>query len=102
MWFGLFDAADDEGRATRTLYVVGRAEFDADDETAKWAADDYVWESNGRYVVLPELAALPGDPYEAPLAHAAEVVKALELWRTLPGVGVAAGYDDGDLVVVHR
>jgi hypothetical protein len=62
LWFGLFDAVDDGGRETRTLYVVGTAEFDADDETADWAAGEYVWESDGRFVVLPELAALPGDP----------------------------------------
>lgn len=59
-------------------------------------------ESDGRYVVLPELAALPHHPYEVPLAHAAAVVRALEPWLTIPHVGVAVGYDDGDLIVLNR
>src|SRR4051794_4281368 len=51
LWFGIFTGITD-GQAQRTLYVVGTATFDAKDETAEWAADDYVWQAEGRYVVL--------------------------------------------------
>ena len=102
LWFGLFTGVDEKRKETRTLYVVSTSEFDADDETAEWAASDYVWEPDDRDVILPELAALAEAPCAIPLAHAAAVVRALEPWRTLPGVGVAVGYDDGDLVVLHR
>lgn len=99
LWFGLFEAAKD-GEAVRTLYVAGTPSFDADDETAEWACE-YVWEAEGRYVVLPGLAALPAAPYEVPLTHAAEVVRQLRPWRGRDAVGVAVGYDDGDFVILH-
>ncbi len=100
LWFGIFTGAAD-GPEQRTLYVAGTAGFDAHDETADWAAGPYVWEPDGRYIVLPALAALPDQPYAKPLDHAVAVVRELAPWRELPNVGVAAGYDDGDFLVVH-
>lgn len=102
LWFGLFSAAQQDGRAVTTLFVVGTAAFDADDEAADWAASEYVWQPEGRYVELPELAALPSSPYEAPLAHVANVLTAVRPWQHLSGVGAAVGYDDGDFLVLHR
>jgi len=80
------------------MYVAGTPTFDADDETAEWATE-YVWEPQGRYVVLPVLAALPDEPYDNVLRHAAEVIGALGPWPD--GIGVAAGFDDGDFALVH-
>lgn len=99
LWFGIFDAVDN-GEEVTTLYVAGTPSFDADDATAEWATE-YVWQPGGRYLVLPGLAALPAQPYEVPLKHAAEVVRQLRPWLGLEAVGVAVGYDDGDFVVVH-
>jgi hypothetical protein len=100
LWFGIFTAVTD-GREQRTLYVVGTATFDAEDETAEWAADDYVWQADGRYVVLPGLASLPDQPFEQPLAHTAAVLRQVAPWRDLPTAGVAVGYDEGDFEVLH-
>ena len=36
LWFGLVDLVRDE-HVTRTLYVAGTAEFDANDGTGDWA-----------------------------------------------------------------
>lgn len=84
------------------LYVAGTGTFDAADETAEWAAGDYAWEPEGRYIVLPGLAALPDQPFDGPLGHAAAVLREVEPWREKPGAGVAVGYDDGDFLVLHN
>ena len=100
LWFGLFTAVEG-GRPVRTLYVVGTGTFDGSDETAEWAVGPYRWEPDGRYVLLPELTRLPEQPFTAPLDHAAAALREVEPWADLDGVGVAVGYDDGDLVVLH-
>lgn len=100
LWFGIFTSASG-GREQRTLYMAGTATFDAADETAEWAAADYAWEPEGRYIVLPGLAALPDQPFSGPLQHAAAVLREVQPWREQPGIGVAVGYDDGDFLVLH-
>lgn len=100
LWFGIFTGVRN-GQAQRTLYVAGTATFDASDETAEWAAGEYVWQPDGRDIVLPGLASLPDQPYEVPLAHAVDVLRQVEPWRDWPAVGVAVGYDDGDFEVLH-
>lgn len=99
LWFGIFSAVMD-GREAKTLYVAGTPTFDADDETAEWAVGPYAWEPAGRYVSLPGLAALPDEPLEGPLAHAAAVVRETKPWVGT-SLGVAVGYDDGDFEVLH-
>jgi hypothetical protein len=101
LWFGIFTSTSG-GREQRTLYVAGTATFDADDETAEWAAEEYAWQPDGRYIVLPGLAALPDEPFDGPLAHAAAVVQEVAPWLELPTAGVAVGYDDGDFSVLRR
>lgn len=100
LWFGIF-TADQGGQTVRTLYVVGTDSFDADDETAEWAAGDYLWEPEGRYVVLPVLASLPEQPYDVPLAHASDALRQVRPWTVSARLGAAVGYDDGDVVVLH-
>lgn len=100
LWFGIFTSVS-AAPEQRMLYVAGTATFDATDETAEWAADDYVWEPDGRYIVLPGLAATPDQPFDGPLGHAAAVLREVAPWRDLPAVGVAVGYDDGDFLVLH-
>ncbi len=100
LWFGIFTASS-ETSEVRTLYVAGAATFDAQDETAEWAAGEYAWQPDGRYVVLPVLAALAEQPFEVPLAHAAAVLREVEPWRDVPGVGAAVGYDDGDFLLLY-
>lgn len=82
--------------------MAGTHDFDPDDETGDWAADEYAWFPEHRYVLLDHLRQLPGEPYEKPLEHAATVVQAVTPWGDFPGVGVAVGYDDGDFEVLHR
>lgn len=101
LWFGIFDGRTQAGSG-RQLYVAGTATFDADDSTGDWAADEYVWQPQKRYLVLPRLRRLPKEPVDVPLAHTVAVIRALAPWQDLPGLGVAVGYDDGDFEVLSR
>lgn len=95
LWFGIVDFQVD-GVTRRTLYVTGSPEFDADDPTAEWAAADYVWWPDARYVDLPGVAALPAQPYVEILRYAAELVRDLNPLPIASVEGAAVGFDDGD------
>jgi hypothetical protein len=63
-------------------------------------ATDYCWWPDGRYVLLPDLAAIPDSAYLVALDHAAALVAALRPQDALRVKGVAVGFDDGDFRVV--
>jgi hypothetical protein len=80
------------------VYVAGCPSFDPDDESAEWATE-YCWWPEGRYVLIPGLAALDDREPAVVLEYATELVQTLNA-HTVPGVrGVATGFDDGDLLV---
>jgi hypothetical protein len=98
LWFGMTDLSTATGVA-RHLYVAGCSLFDAADDSAEWATD-YCWWPDDRYVLLPDLAAIPDSAYLDALTHATALVGALRPQDTLGVKGVAVGFDDGDFKVV--
>lgn len=99
LWFGLTDTVQADGTVVRSIAVAGAANFDADDG-GNWACDP-MWEPQGQYLVLPEIAALP-----AASTAAAEQILARLVRELCPHVasvnvdGVAVGFDDGEAIVV--
>jgi hypothetical protein len=99
LWFGLVELAFADGSSARHLSVAGCPSFDPDDDSAEWATE-YCWWPEGRYVLVPGLAALDDSDPAAVLEYAAELVRELPD-DTVPGVlGVATGFDDGDFRLV--
>jgi hypothetical protein len=99
LWFGLVELAGTGGASARHLYVAGCPSFDPDDDSAEWATE-YCWWPEGRYVLVPGLAALDDREPAAVVEYAAGLVRGLNA-HTVPGVlGVATGFDDGDFLLV--
>lgn len=95
LWFGLVELTPGGWH----IYVAGTAEFDADDETAEWAVDPYIWWPEDRYFPFP---AAGGDDVGAAVSAASDFVERLSPWTTVNVDGVATGFDDGDFVIVRR
>jgi hypothetical protein len=72
--FGLVEPAGADGASARHLYVAGCPSFDPDDESAEWATR-YCWWPEGRYVLIPGLAALDEREPAVVLEHAAELIR---------------------------
>jgi len=99
LWFGLVELDSPDGASARHLYVAGCPSFDPDDDSAEWATE-YCWWPDGRYVLIPGLAALHDREPAAVLEYAAELVRTLNA-HMVPGVrGVATGFDDGDFLLI--
>jgi hypothetical protein len=94
LWFGLVEL-EHEGWS---MYVVGTASFDPEDETAEWAVGPYAWEPADRYVPFPEIGQLD---VALAVERAAVTVRNLQPWRTVPVGGAAVGFDEGDFTVVY-
>ena len=99
LWFGLVELVGADGASARNLYVAGCPTFDPDDDSAEWATE-YCWWPDGRYVLVPGLAALDDREPAATLEYAAELVRALNADTVTGVLGVATGFDDGDFVLV--
>ena len=95
LWFGLVQLSDGGWH----IYVAGTATFDADDENADWAVGPYAWwpETPDRYFPFPQADT---DSIEDALDAAADFVRDLAPWATMPVRGVATGFDAGDFRIV--
>jgi hypothetical protein len=114
LWFGIFTRAEDH-HVVSAFYVSGSAAFPAEewiDATDWWPAGRYAPSSCHR--ALCDLAGQAGEPALSwtdgllTFTHVAAVASALV--RAVPGalldrrphLGVAAGFDDGDALLLGR
>lgn len=99
LWFGLTDLIVD-GRPRTTLYVAGCRRFEPGDPTGDWAAGDYLWWPENRYVSPRGLAEFSDRDPPAVLNYALSLVRALRAQDDVRVQGVAVGFDDGDFAIV--
>ncbi|MGE0144387.1 MAG: hypothetical protein AB7I19_11410 [Planctomycetota bacterium] len=112
LWFGLFDAVDEEGSECIGYYVAGIRGFDEDDPDSRCSP---AWWPEGRYLASATLAAIKeaeieagrrgADGQRAYMGYAGQLGAALLVSR-FGAEGLAGrrqlvvGFDSGDYVVV--